>query len=61
VRSGAWIARTVCKTRLRALLAHARERSTRVYNPEREVVPYPEEQSRALWSGQRFAPRTVKA
>jgi para-nitrobenzyl esterase len=39
----------------------ARERSTRVYNPEREVVPYPEEQSRALWSNQRFEPWTLEA
>lgn len=33
----------------------ARARSTRVYDPERDLVPYPEERSRALWSDQRFA------
>jgi para-nitrobenzyl esterase len=32
------------------------ERSTRVYDPGRDVVPYPEAQSRALWSNQRFEP-----
>ncbi len=34
----------------------ARERSTRVYSPERELLPYPEERSRAIWSDRRFEP-----
>ena len=39
----------------------AGERSTRVYTPERDLVPYPEEQSRALWSDQRFEAWSVTA
>ena len=38
----------------------ARERSTRVYDPERALVAYPEEQSRALWRDQRFEAWSVK-
>ena len=37
------------------------QRSTRVYAPAPHVVPYPEEQSRALWTGQHFEPWSVRA
>ncbi len=37
------------------------QRSTRVYAPAPHVVPYPEEQSRALWAGRRFEPWSVRA
>jgi len=38
----------------------AGERSTRVYIPERDLVPYPEERSRVLWSDQRFVAWSAK-